>query len=103
MSYTSLDPQKVSVVIKNDPMTILLDVRTLSEHDRMHIVGDMLIPLNELEERHGELDKDKKIIVYCASGNRSQIACDYLAVRGYACVNMTGGIGGWYMSGLAVV
>lgn len=103
MSYTSLNSREVADVIKNDPKVILLDVRTSSEHERMHIAGDVLIPLNKLEERHGELDKSKKIIIYCASGNRSRIACDYLAAHGYTCVNMIGGIGGWYMSGLAVV
>ena len=50
---------------------VLVDVRQPEEYEVGHIPGARLIPLGELEERHGELEKDKKIIVYCRSGHRS--------------------------------
>lgn len=103
MTHNSMTPQEVKKVLTEDPSVILLDVRMISEHAHMHIADDILIPLDELNSRYKELDSSKKIIVYCASGNRSQIACDYLVSRGYECINMIGGIGAWRLAGLDVL
>lgn len=82
---------------------ILLDVRTEAEYQRVHISGAILIPVDELQKRHGELDRKKRIVVYCASGNRSQTACRILEQEGFSeCINMTGGIGAWIAHGLVV-
>ena len=49
----------------------LLDVREPEEHAESSIPGCTLIPLGELAERAGELDKNADIVVYCAAGVRS--------------------------------
>ena len=55
----------------------LLDVRTYAERDKFHI-GGLHIPLDELKERYNEIPQDKPLVVYCASGMRSQAAISFL-------------------------
>lgn len=84
---------------------ILLDVRTLAENKVEHIEDSILIPLHELEATISKLQayKDKDIIVYCRSGNRSVSASRILASHGYRPYNMRGGIIEWNMSGYSVI
>ncbi|MCF8055534.1 MAG: hypothetical protein K9K37_02725 [Desulfocapsa sp.] len=42
----------------------LLDVRQPKEYEKGHIPGAMLIPVKELTERMGELDRNKPTFVY---------------------------------------
>lgn len=77
---------------------ILLDVRQPEEHAEVHIPNSILIPLGELEERIDELDeyRDKELIVYCRSGNRSGQACMFLDMMGFEnTVNLRGGMLSW--------
>jgi len=39
--------------------------------------------------------KDKNLLVYCRSGNRSALACTALARQGFKVTNLVGGIRGW--------
>jgi adenylyltransferase/sulfurtransferase len=76
----------------------LLDVRQQEEHEEFSLEPSVLIPLNELPERVGELDdyRNKELIVYCRSGNRSQQACMFLELSGFTnVVNLTGGMLAW--------
>ncbi|MBX7155431.1 MAG: thioredoxin [Candidatus Kapaibacterium sp.] len=81
----------------NENLPVLLDVRFPDEHAQKCIPNSILIPLPELEERIGELEqyKDREIVVYCRSGNRSGTACDILAPLGYNVMNLTGGMLAW--------
>jgi rhodanese-related sulfurtransferase len=76
---------------------ILLDVRTLEEYTAGYIPGSLSIPIDTLEERKGELDRQKLIIVFCKSGcSRSLKACMILKQQGFKrVVNMSGGINEW--------
>lgn len=69
----------------------LLDVRTAAEYERGHIDGFRNIPVDELRERLGELDRDKPLYVICQSGLRSYIACRILVQEGFDCRNFSGG------------
>jgi rhodanese-related sulfurtransferase len=53
---------------------IILDVRSREEASKGMIRGAINIPHNELEKRHTELPKDKKIIIYCSEGFRAEYA-----------------------------
>lgn len=78
---------------------ILLDVRTPMEFNGPlgHIKGAKLIPLQVLAEQNQKLNKfkDKKIVVYCRSGNRSVAATSFLLQKGFNVVNMLGGMRAW--------
>jgi len=87
------------------PNLVILDVRYQCEYDMGHLSDAILIPYNELETRIGELEEHKnhKIIVYCKSGNRSQIACETLAKYNFTKVyNMLGGILAWIDAGYPI-
>ncbi len=44
---------------------VLVDVRPKEAYDAEHAKGALLIPLNDVAARAGELPKDKLIITYC--------------------------------------
>jgi len=71
---------------------LFLDVRTLNEFKQGRLKADKTvhIPLNELRERLGELDKKEEYIVSCHSGLRSYIAERILKQAGFAVKNLDG-------------
>lgn len=83
------------------PDTILLDVREPNEWNMAHIPGAVLIPLADVEEKvEAAIPRNSKVIVYCASGNRSAVAADTMQQLGYTDVaSMAGGIRGWADAG----
>jgi rhodanese-related sulfurtransferase len=49
---------------RNEGAYTLLDVRQPGEYERARIPGGLLIPLPQLTDRLGEIDRDKPTIVY---------------------------------------
>ena len=62
---------------------ILLDVRTPGEFAEGHVQGAKNIPVQELQNRLGELPKGADVVVYCRSGARSAMASQMLKGRGH--------------------
>ncbi len=74
----------------------LLDVRQPGEYESEHIPGAKLIPLPGLKDGSVELDSQKPVIVYCASGGRSLAAAQLLSGLGFDEIyNLQGGIKAW--------
>jgi NADPH-dependent 2,4-dienoyl-CoA reductase/sulfur reductase-like enzyme/rhodanese-related sulfurtransferase len=78
--------------------TVLLDVRDLSERERGTIPGSSHLPLAEIRARVSELDRNKEIICFCASGQRSALACRILKQLGYQARNLSGAYLTWSAS-----
>ncbi len=76
---------------RNLENTILLDVRTADEFSRGHVEGAINIPVDELRNRLGDIDKSKEIIEYCQVGVRGHVAERILANNGYNVKNVSGG------------
>lgn len=75
---------------------LLLDVRTEPEFEQSHIPGALNIPYDMLPDALPEgTAKDKTIIVYCRSGNRSGTARRILSKAGYTELHDFGGISRW--------
>ena len=70
---------------------IVLDVRTDEEVEKGAYKNSIHIPLDDLRNRIGELEKDKKYLVYCRTGLRSYIACRILMQKDFEVYNITGG------------
>jgi len=70
---------------------ILLDTRTAGEYASGHIEGFINIPVDDLRERIGELEKGKPVYVICQSGLRSYIASRILSGFGFDAYNFSGG------------
>lgn len=75
----------------DDENVALLDTRTAGEHARGGVEGALHIPVDELRERLEELPRDKRLLVFCASGLRSYVSCRILAQHGFTCANIAGG------------
>lgn len=74
----------------------LVDVRTREEFADGHIAGAINIPVQELEQRMGELQsKEQPIVVYCRSGARSARAAGMLRGAGYSVVHDLGAMSRW--------
>ncbi|ATX82149.1 Rhodanese-related sulfurtransferase [Mariprofundus ferrinatatus] len=81
----------------------LVDVRQQHEWDAVHAANAVHIPLGEIKERMHEIQKEKPVVVICASGGRSSMAATALANAGYEEVyNFSGGMGAWSSAGLPV-
>ena len=75
---------------------VVLDVREAKEVKEKRIPRSQWIPLDELERRLGELDKNKVFAVHCHSGLRSYKACLKLKHHGFPRIeNVDGGLLCW--------
>ncbi len=77
--------------LAQDGSVTLLDVRTAGEYRRGHAEGFVNLPVDELRERLGEIDRSKPVYVMCQSGLRSYVACRLLTQHGFDCYNFSGG------------
>ena len=94
--FKNVEAEDVFNMLKDKNKYFLLDVRTQEEYEEGFIENSILIPVLELEERLLEIPKDKPVIVYCRSGNRSAKAADILVKNNFNPVyNMLGGITEW--------
>jgi rhodanese-related sulfurtransferase len=78
----------------------LIDVRADHEWEAGHLPGATHVPLDELPERTGEIDKERPVLLYCRGGNRSTMATTALADAGYDAAKLSEGIVGWDEAGL---
>lgn len=84
---------------RKDGGAFVLDVRQPDEYEAGHVPGAVLVPLDQLEGRLGELPKGAPLLVICKSGGRSAIAVSALAGAGYDATNVAGGTMAWIESG----
>ena len=85
-SLPNTEHDEITTIIE-DGNYILLDVRTKEEYDESHLKGAINIPYDEIDE-NSNLDKTKKIMVYCKSGVRSNKAFNTLISLGYDAYDM---------------
>ena len=80
----------------NQPAPLILDVRNPEEIAICRIAGSTVIPLPELPNRLGELDRSRSMVVHCKSGVRSAKAITLLQGAGFSGLkNLKGGILAW--------
>jgi len=71
----------------------VLDVRSPTEYKEGHVRDALHIPLTELAQRLDEIPRDGELLVHCAGGYRSTIACSLLQRAGRTgIINLLGGI-----------
>ena len=103
--------REIKDYIRNNPKSVLLDVRTKEEWDQIGKPdGDKIglktyflssqfegriINENFVEEfKNLNISKDCQILIMCGSGNRSQRAAELLTKAGYNCANVSDGFRG---------
>ncbi len=81
----------------------LLDVRTAGEYKSGHLTNALQadwLNKQQFEERTKHLDRSKPLLVYCASGVRSEQAAKWLLQQGFKEVyNLKGGTSAWQLAG----
>ncbi|MBY0556619.1 MAG: rhodanese-like domain-containing protein [Burkholderiaceae bacterium] len=96
---------EVTVLINGGKATIV-DVRDATEFATGHLPNAKNIPLAELDNRVGELEKAKSkcVILVCQSGARASSAAAKLAKAGFNdVVNLDGGVAAWQKASLPLV
>jgi MoaD family protein len=75
----------------------IIDVREPHEYEIARIPGSKLIPLGQVVERAGEIDKTRETVVHCKGGVRSAKAIEALKRAGFPgrLINLKGGITAW--------
>ncbi len=68
----------------------LVDVRSPQEFNAGALPGAVNIPLQSLPENTHVIDRDKGVVLYCASGQRSEMAKRFLQQSGYRNVHNLG-------------
>jgi molybdopterin/thiamine biosynthesis adenylyltransferase/rhodanese-related sulfurtransferase len=100
---TEVDPSEVRALQSQNgdapEQLVIVDVREQSEWEQGHIPGAIHVPRSYLESRFEGFvpERDKRIVLYCASGQRSALAADTLEEQlGYENVaSMSGGFTLW--------
>ena len=95
-------PQDVTMLINRSKATIV-DVRDAKEFANGSLPDAKNIPLAELDQRIGELDKfkSKSVVVVCQSGARASSAAAKLSKAGFTdVVTLDGGIAAWKKANL---
>ena len=94
----------VAEELSNPGPPLLLDIRNTREWATKHVEGSVNIPLNHLQERIGEIPRDRRIAIHCAGGYRSSIAASILQQYGITnLTEMAGGLAAWEAAKLPVV
>lgn len=95
---SEINVHETKALLDSDSAMMLIDCREPMEHSTAHIEGSVLIPMDEIPERVGELEeyRDKRIIVHCHHGGRSLQVVNWLRNHGFdKAQNLTGGIDLW--------
>ncbi len=92
--FDNIDANEAQSLIKTNPNLQILDVRTPQEvregKIKNSVLADIFSP--DFKEKISRLNKEKPVLVYCRSGNRSRSACSLLTRQGFSKVyNLTGG------------
>jgi sulfur-carrier protein adenylyltransferase/sulfurtransferase len=80
---------------------VFLDVRDLPEVNLGKIPGAVHVSRGNLETKiEAAVPRDARVVIYCASGNRSALAAVTMQEMGYSDVrSLSGGIRGWAAAG----
>lgn len=100
-----LTSQELQEVMKKEKEIMVVNVLSKESYTNCHIKGSVNVPLNNLKEESKSWDKEKKIIVYCASFacQASVKAYEMLKAMGFKKVyDYKGGIKEWKNKNLPV-
>ena len=99
LQSTDITAAQLKEMLVNDNI-FLLDVRRESELEEIGFInGAYNITHTQLYNHLDEIQKNKRIMVYCHSGDRSKCALSFLESRGFEAANVAGGISKWIENG----
>ncbi|HEU4723294.1 MAG TPA: rhodanese-like domain-containing protein [Gemmatimonadaceae bacterium] len=96
---------ELAALLREQPTTRLLDVRTPAEFEAEHIAGAYNVPLDTLAEHRQEIRAHvaDPVVLVCRSGQRARRAEEALAAAGMTNLHvLDGGMSGWSAAGFPV-
>jgi rhodanese-related sulfurtransferase len=93
----AVDPDRATELIAGGAE--LVDVRRPVEFEGGHIAGARNIEMNDLARAAEELPRDRPLVLYCRSGNRSEMAAEALHQAGFDVHHIAGGLEAWAEAG----
>lgn len=100
--YQDIDTTAATTLMDGKDL-IILDVREEKERKSGFIAGDVHIPLAQVKNKLGALDKSKKVLVYCRSGSRSSHIAGMLTRNEFEQVySLKGGFNAWKKANLPI-
>jgi rhodanese-related sulfurtransferase len=99
-----VSPPQATLLINRDD-ALVVDVREVAEYGTGHVLGAKNLPLSRVAAGGADLAKrkEKPVIVYCETGNRSTNAAAALRKLGFTRVfSLAGGMKAWRDAGLPV-
>lgn len=102
--HENVTPQQVKGWLDDGKPLTIVDVREPSEYAAGHVAGALNLAWSSgvLQQQWGTLPRDRPVVVYCHSGNRSDQAATFLAARGMRPVYDMGAFSGWAGAGYPV-
>ena len=95
-----IDPKSVQQKLGS---AFILDVRNPPEVQADGAIeGSVLIPMDQLPSRLGEIPRDREVIAVCKRGQRSWNVAQWLRQQGYDAASLSGGLDAWRAAGLPV-
>jgi hydroxyacylglutathione hydrolase len=99
-----ISPVMLAEELASENPPLVMDIRAPREWNAKHLIGSTNIPLGHIQERIGEVPRDRRIAVHCAGGYRSSIAVSILNQYGITnLLELAGGITAWEAARLPVV
>jgi rhodanese-related sulfurtransferase len=95
MSVAEITPTEFVARRQRGESLTLLDVREDWELGVASVPDVVHIPMGEVADRLGELDREREVVVLCRSGRRSLQVAIFLQQNGFQAVNLAGGILAW--------
>jgi rhodanese-related sulfurtransferase len=95
---TELPPERLAEMLREGDVQ-LIDVRETFEHEAGRIAGDRHVAFDALVSQADTLERDKPVVFYCRSGNRSAVAVEAFRGGGFDAYNLAGGLVAWVESG----
>ena len=96
---TELAPERVAELVESGDAQVI-DVRSDDEHVAGHIAGTRHIALTALQDESAGLDRERPVVLYCRSGERSGAAAQAFRASGWDARSMAGGLVAWAENGL---
>jgi adenylyltransferase/sulfurtransferase len=98
--YVDITPEELARRLEAGQAPRLLDIREQWEWDLVRLPAAEFAPLSQLHDWAPGLDRDQELVLYCHTGRRSAMACQYLAsVQGFRrLLNLAGGINAWALA-----
>jgi hydroxyacylglutathione hydrolase len=103
-STERISPLMLAEELASQNPPLVIDIRASREWSAKHLDDSINLPLTHLQERIGEVPRDRRLAIHCAGGYRSSIAVSILNQHGITnLIELAGGIAAWEAANFNVV